>query len=107
MRYVFDKQVTADIQFLNVIPLEDSFCQIVLREDGFRSDNTRIDPRLNYSPYKGVVMAYHGVPMHSDNRIHSGTLCHFDVVDRQLGDADYQLLRQAAHMLPAYVLGRI
>lgn len=107
MRYIHDKQLQENSGFLKIVPLQESFCQVVLRDDGLRSDATAQDERLSYSPYKGVVNAYHGVPMQSADGRHAGTLCHFDVVERHITDEDYAIMRKAAVLLPAFVLGRI
>jgi hypothetical protein len=59
--------------------------------------------RVDGHPYQGVMMAYHGVPV-SDARGHLvGTLCHFDLVERDLSPENYQLMQQAAGVIREFI----
>ncbi|KQP49876.1 hypothetical protein [Pseudorhodoferax sp. Leaf274] len=101
--HMFDKLGEVRPEALEVVVLKDSFCQIVLREGYFLTDNTRQDRRLDYSPFQGVVMAYHGVPLLNDRGDLHGTLCHFDLVEQAISDEELACLQFTARLLPAYL----
>ena len=104
-RYLFDRLGEPRAAYLKVVPFEDSFCQIALREGEFRSTNTGADSRVEYSPYRGIVVSYHAVPLLDHALALRGTLCHFDMVETSLDDYQFSLLRQAARMLPPFIYG--
>ena len=99
-----DKQGEICPAFLAEVPLATSFCQFVLRDGVFQTSNSATDPRLDGHPYQGVMVCYHGVPLLNANGELWGTLCHFDVQELTLSDAEFGLLQQAAQLLPAYLL---
>ena len=84
-------------------PVHASFCQFVLRDGAFRTNDSSLDTRLAGHPYQGVMMAYHGVPVKNAQGDLYGTLCHFDLVQRPLPDAEFELLQQAATLLAPYL----
>lgn len=102
-RHLFDRLGKPRESYLEVVPFKDSFCQIALREGEFRSTNTGADSRVNYSPYQGIVVSYHAVPLLDRSLALRGTLCHFDTIETALDDYQFALLRQAARMLPAFI----
>lgn len=101
--HMFDKLGELKPEALEVVVLKDSFCQIALREGFFLTDNTRDDRRLDYSPFQGVVMAYHGVPVLNDRGELHGTLCHFDLVAQTISDEELACLQFTARLLPSYL----
>lgn len=98
-----DKEGEIKPEFLEEVPLNDSFCQFVLRDGLFQTSNTSDDRRLDGHKYQGVLMSYHGVPVLDSQGELFGTLCHFDALTRPLSDEDFELLQAAARMLPAYL----
>ena len=48
---------------LSEVPLGDSFCQFVLRDNGFNTVNSANDARLLGNPYQGVLNSYYGLPL--------------------------------------------
>jgi hypothetical protein len=104
-RHLVDKHHEPRSKYLDVVPFEDSFCQIALREGEFRSTNTTHDSRVDYSPYQGLVVSYHAVPLLDRALTLRGTLCHFDLVETSLDDYQFSLLRQAARILPTFLYG--
>lgn len=101
--YLFDKQgqhIPADII---EVPLQDSFCQFVLRENGFSTANTLRDRRLDGLRFQGALGSYHGLPILDNYGELFGTLCHFDAQCLSLDDSEYEFLRQAARLLPRYI----
>jgi len=98
-----DKLDQIRTDFLEVVPLATSFCQFVLKEGIFKTDDTNLDARLDGNPYQGVVLCYHGVPMIDSKSEVSGTLCHFDLFPREIEDSEFDLLMQAGGVLPAYL----
>jgi len=98
-----DKQHEARPEFLAVVPFEVSFCQFVLRDGSFRTEDSGSDGRLDGHPYQGVMVSYHGVPLTDAAGGLIGTLCHFDVIAHGLADEEFELRQRAARVLPAYL----
>jgi GAF domain-containing protein len=98
-----DKAHEARPEFLEVVPIDVSFCQFVLKDGCFLTCNSASDDRLNGHPYKGVMVAYHGVPIPNAAGGLFGTLCHFDVHEQQLSDTEFENLRGIAQVLPFYL----
>ncbi len=102
-RYFHDRLGEPMPTFLAEVPYVDSFCQLAMRNGEFRSSNTAADSRVDYSPYQGMVLSYHAVPVQDSTLRYSGTLCHFDLQQVSLSDSAFGLLRQMARMLPPYI----
>ena len=86
--------------FLLAVPFKHSFCQFVLRDQAFRTEDSRQDRRLDGNPYQGVVISYHSVPlMLVDEGTMWGTLSHFDMHSMPLSDEEFALLQGAATLL--------
>ncbi|BDT67678.1 hypothetical protein os1_18560 [Comamonadaceae bacterium OS-1] len=102
-RLLCDKLGEIRPAFLAEVPLATSFCQFVLRDGAFQTSNSGTDHRLDGHPYQGVMVCYHGVPLLSASGELWGTLCHFDVQELTLPDAEFELLQQAAQLLPGYL----
>ena len=86
--------------FLLAVPFKHSFCQFVLRDQVFRTEDSRQDRRLDGNPYQGVVISYHSVPlMLQDEGTMWGTLSHFDMHSVPLPDEEVALLQGAAGLL--------
>jgi hypothetical protein len=103
--YLFDKLGEVTPQFLEAVPLQESFCQFVLRDGAFATADTAADRRLDGHKYQGVMGSYHGLPVLDNFGQLSATLCHFDSDLLPLADLEFLILRQAAKLLPRY-LGR-
>ncbi len=101
--FLHDKKGEVRPEFLAVVPLETSFCQFVLRDGSFRTEDSARDSRLDGHPYQGVMVCYHGVPLIDGDGELVGTLCHFDVTQLGLPDGEYELLEQAGRALPAFL----
>jgi GAF domain-containing protein len=85
------------------VPLVDSFCQFVLRDGSFRTEDSGVDGRLDGHKYKGVVLSYSGVPILGNDGELWGTLCHFDTLNRRISDDEYEFLRKSARYLPEFL----
>ena len=103
--FLYDKAGEVRPQYLAEVDMGMSFCQFVLRDGTFLTDNSAFDSRLDGHPYKGVMVAYHGVPMTGPGGDLVGTLCHFDVEPRGLTSLEFECLQQAAQLLPAHLFG--
>ncbi|HEY1103096.1 MAG TPA: GAF domain-containing protein [Burkholderiaceae bacterium] len=101
--YLYDREGALIPEALGVVPLGDSFCQHALRDGPFGTDDSAADARLAGSPFQGVVVAYHAVPLSRGTADLIGTLCHFDFVPRSMSDAEFAFLQKAARMLPTYL----
>lgn len=85
------------------IPFEDSFCQFVLRDGSFITQNSQGDTRLDGHVYKGVLNSYVGLPLVTNSGDLFGTLCHFDFPAVDLPDEEFQFLNEVVKVLPHYV----
>jgi GAF domain-containing protein len=90
-------------EYLAAVPFDKSFCQFVLRDSSFRTDDSAADPRLEGHPYQGVVVSYHSVPLVSNVGELWGTLSHFDMAPLPLSDDEFELLQSAARLLPSFL----
>ena len=98
-----DKDGEIKPEFLSEVPLEDSFCQFVLRDGLFRTSDTGKEPMLIGHKYQGVLLSYTGVPIVGEDGSLYGTLCHFDALRRELSEEDFEHLKVAARMIPEYL----
>ena len=89
--------------YLEVVPMDSSFCQFVVRDGLFRTNNSGLDERLAGHPYQGVVVSYHAVPLVDPDRALIGTLSHFDLVERAIEDDEFELLYHAGHLLSDFI----
>ena len=90
--------------FLLAVPFKHSFCQFVLRDQAFRTEDSRKDKRLDGNPYQGLVISYHSVPLTADVGGELwGTLSHFDMQSLPLSDDEFRLLEQASRLLGAHL----
>jgi GAF domain-containing protein len=101
--YLFDRQGAQLPEALSVVPLGDSFCQHAIREGAFLTEDTRDDVRVDGSPFQGVVVAYHGIPLRDKRGQLFGSICHFDFKPQALPDEEFEVLQQAALTLPDYL----
>ena len=101
--YFHDREGALLPAAFGTVPLGDGFCQHALREGCFLTDDTRTDSRVDGSPFKGVVIAYHGLPLLDKTDRLFGSLCHFDFVPRSLPDEEFEMLKEAASLLPAFL----
>jgi GAF domain-containing protein len=99
----FDKLGDTVPQALSAVPLQDSFCQFVVRDGSFITTDSAQDARLNGHTYQGVVGTYYGVPLLDNAGQLFGTLCHFDVMTYSVSDAEFAFLQKAALLLPKYM----
>jgi GAF domain-containing protein len=95
-----DKERSPDTFSLQAVPLEESFCQFALRDGFFLTTRSGSDERLADHPYSGVVGSYVGVPIASGENKLYGTLCHFDLGERQIADDEFFLMQHVALFLP-------
>lgn len=79
-------------EFLASVPLQDSFCQFVLRDGGFRTECSAQDARLD-GRYQGVMGAYGDCRWWTTTAACS-TLCHFDTDERTLPDEEFAFLQK-------------
>ena len=100
---LLDKQGEPTPAFLDAIPFEVSFCQFVLGDGFFSTDDSAADRRLDGHPYQGVMNSYCGVPIVSDAGDLIGTLCHFDLMPQSVLKEEFGLLQKAGHALPGFV----
>jgi hypothetical protein len=93
-------------EFLAVVPFSRSFCQFVVKEGSFRTDNSMADPRLFGHALRGIVLSYHSAPVLDEATGQLwGTLSHFDMRSLKLSDTEFDLIQGAATLLPPRLAG--
>lgn len=90
-------------EYLATVPLQTSFCQLVLRDGKFLTSDSGSDSRLDGHPYKGVMVAYHGVPIVDDRGALVGTLCHFDLEQQPLPDEEFDRLQSVGRVIHRFM----
>lgn len=90
-------------EFLAVVPWEESFCQFTMRDGLFVTTDSGEDSRLDGHKYQGVLRSYVGLPLLDNRGELMGTMCHFDPRALELPDAEFELFRRAANLLPRYL----
>jgi GAF domain-containing protein len=90
-------------EFLAEVPLEASFCQFVLRQGKFLTSDSGEDSRLDGHPYKGVMVAYHGVPIVDDAGALLGTLCHFDIARQPFTEGEFEHLQSVGRIIHRFL----
>jgi GAF domain-containing protein len=88
--------------FLHEVPLEDSFCQFVLRDGALRTSLTSSLAMLDGHRYQGVLETYVGLPLMTAPGELFGTLCHFDFDSQPISDEEFEFLRKAAQVIPSF-----
>ncbi|MBO9651093.1 MAG: GAF domain-containing protein [Variovorax sp.] len=96
---LYDKRRQMRPEFLIAVPFKQSFCQFVLKDQVFRTNDSASDERLVGHPYRGVVVSYHSVPVMDDKGALWGTMSHFDMSSHPVADSEFELLQQAARVL--------
>ncbi|WP_426146259.1 guanylate cyclase [Polaromonas sp. DSR2-3-2] len=96
--YLYDRQGENPTSLCEV-PLGDSFCQFVMRDNGFNTVNSADDARLLGHPYQGVMNSYFGLPLSRKAGTIFGTLCHFDVEPMMIPDGEISLLEAVSPVL--------
>jgi GAF domain-containing protein len=82
------------------VPDTATYCCYVRDSKGhFTTANALTDPRLTQHPAREAVLAYCGIPILRPDGELLGTLCHYDVVPRDPGQLDLNLLIQVASTL--------
>lgn len=96
--YLYDRR-GENPSSLSEVPLGDSFCQFVLRDNGFNTVNSANDARLLGHPYQGIINSYFGLPLSRKPGTIYGTLCHFDVEPMMIPDSEIPLLEAVSPVL--------
>lgn len=86
------------------VDLGHSFCQYVLRDGFFLTDNTAADHRLDGHVGQGRMLSYHGVPLLDAEGKPFASLCHFDTVIRSLSVREFEYMKKAAAILSGFML---
>ncbi len=76
--------------------LEDTYCSLVYASGAFATPDARKDERLTAHAARDSVISYAGVALRLANGHIWGTLCHFDLRPRLLGEAERHLLESVA-----------
>lgn len=101
--FLHDKQGEIIPEFLQVVPLVDSFCHLTIREGAFRTQDSGGERRLDGHKYQGVLRSYIGLPLLDGKGDLYGTMCHFDEQALALPDEEFEIFSKAAKLLPAYL----
>lgn len=102
-----DREFHFDTSDLQSVPIEDSFCQFVLRDGSFATHDSGFDRRLDNHRHQGAMSSYVGLPLSFKGRDLLGTFCHFDFAARPpLPEPEYAFMHLAARVLPDFVRPR-
>ena len=104
--HIYDKLGEITPEFLQEVPLQDSFCQFVLKDGMFSTCDCAADSRLDGHKYQGTMGSYHGLPILDNAGELFGTICHFDTERFALSDEEFEVFKQAAKLLPRYLSRR-
>ncbi|MDM0073804.1 GAF domain-containing protein [Variovorax sp. J2P1-59] len=91
-------------EYLAAIPFDSSYCQFVVRDGQFRTDNSSVDARLRGYSYPSIALSYHSVPILNPGGDIWGTLSHFDTAPLPLPDEEFELLKGAAPLLATHLV---
>ncbi|MDM0109530.1 GAF domain-containing protein [Variovorax sp. J22R24] len=91
-------------EYLAAIPFDSSFCQFVVRDGQFRTDNSAADTRLRGYSYPSIALSYHSVPILNPEGEIWGTLSHFDSAALPLPEEEFELLKGAAPLLARFLV---
>ncbi|MEZ0238148.1 MAG: hypothetical protein ACAH06_08805 [Methylophilaceae bacterium] len=86
-----------------VNPLEDSYCQFAFRDQKFRTNDSRKEPKLDGHKLQQVVLSYHGIPLLYPTGAVFGSLCHFDFEALPLSDDEFEITQQVSRMITPYL----
>ena len=95
---LYDRQGENPVS-LSEVPLNDSFCQFVIRDNGFKTNNSANDARLPGHAYQGILNAYFGLPLSRKAGTIYGTFCHFDLEPMEISDREIALLEAVSTVL--------
>jgi hypothetical protein len=101
--HLYDKHGEVTPAFLQEVPLQESFCQFVVKDGLFCTSDSSRDERLDGHKYQGVMGSYHGLPLLDNFGELYGTLCHFDTASLALPDEEFEFFQRAARILPKYL----
>jgi GAF domain-containing protein len=101
--FLHDKLGEIIPEFLQVVPLQDSFCHLTMRDGVFNTADSTHEPRLDGHRYQGVLRSYVGLPLVDNHGALYGTICHFDEQALALPDAEFEIFSKAAKLLPSYL----
>lgn len=101
--HVVDKSGESCDNFLQAVPLHDSFCQFVLRDGFLRTSQTSSLAMLDGGPYQGVLESYVGLPLMTGHGELYGTFCHFDFSSEPVSDEEYLFLQKAVLLIPRFL----
>jgi GAF domain-containing protein len=78
---------------IDEVPAAATYCQIAVETRGtFSTSDALQDPRLVSHPARQTVQAYCGFPVITPEGEILGTLCHYDVVPRDAGQINVELM---------------
>ena len=100
---VFDKNGHTESLSLAQVPIADSFCQYVLADRPFVTNDSAHDTRLDGNPHQGAVACYVGLPLTRTGNDLFGTFCHLDFVMRDIDDDEFEFLQHAVRAIPRFM----
>jgi CheY-like chemotaxis protein len=99
----FDREAPTTDDFPLELPVAASYCRFI-RDGGqpFTVSDASTDPRTVDHPKRGILNAYCGVPIRTNDGSLFGSLCHYDAAPQQPdASAELELERVAALLHPA------
>lgn len=100
---MYDKQQQAVPNPFARVPITDSFCEMAMDQGHLVVHDAARDARLEGNRYRTSLGSYVGLPLERMPGELYGTLCHYDVVGQPIEDEEFEFLRRAARLIPAYL----
>ncbi|QNP48799.1 hypothetical protein [Diaphorobacter aerolatus] len=101
--YLCDKLGELTPESLQSVPLEDSFCQFMLRDGIFATFSSSHDERVDDVKAADAFEAYVGVPLLDRFGDLFGTLCHIDRKALDLSAEEFSILEKSARLISRHV----
>lgn len=96
---LYDRE-NPDLEVSAEAPLRETYCSITGSSAApFATADALADERLTHHPARDSTLSYCGVPILSESGKALGTLCHFDVVPREIPSGEGELMLAAAEKL--------
>ena len=89
---------------LQSVPVCDSYCQFVLKDGVFVTEDARRESVLDGHKYQKALLSYVGQPIYLSNGETYGTLCHFDFLERKVSAQQQEFFASAVRVIAALSL---
>ncbi|HUH11614.1 MAG TPA: GAF domain-containing protein [Longimicrobiales bacterium] len=101
--HIYDR-TNPTLEVTDDAPLRETYCSVVGSTGApFATADSQADERLREHPARASTLSYCGVPLHTSDGTHFGTLCHFDLAPRTIRESEIAVMERAG----ARLMGRL